>query len=222
MQIWRPITCLICLGAFSFNWMFNAYFAYFAMSRVETDLFGRDDYADFLWLVVYLWLGLVSIGVLLSQPLISSAFTFAMLYIWCKRRPFETITFFFGIKVKSNRIGERRRLLPIRVHGLQRPSRRVDLPVRAWTRPRPPVHLCQGYSESAAPQGLHSHSRLVVRSFAYAAQTSSASTSRDDKPAQLQTARLLPPPTFLEDEACKSADSRRFSQSLMAITSGTS
>lgn len=84
--------------------MFNAYFAYFAISRVETDLFGQNDYADFLWLVVYLWLCLIGVGVLLDLPLISSAFTFAMLYIWCKRRPFETITFFFGIRIKSNRL----------------------------------------------------------------------------------------------------------------------
>lgn len=76
------------MGAFSFNWMFSAYFAYFAMSRVETDVFGRDDYSDFLWLVVYLWLALIGCGVLLDLPLISNGFTFALLYIWCKRRPF--------------------------------------------------------------------------------------------------------------------------------------
>ena len=64
-------------------------------------MFSRNDYADYLWLVVYLWLSLIVVGVLFSLPLISSAFTFAMLYIWCKRRPFEIITFFFGIKVKS-------------------------------------------------------------------------------------------------------------------------
>ena len=33
---------------------------------------------------------------------LANSFIFALLYIWCKRRPAEIITFYFGIKVKSN------------------------------------------------------------------------------------------------------------------------
>ena len=101
MQIWRLFTSFVAQGPFSFNYIFNAYFAYFAISRVETDLFGRNNYADFLCLVSYLWLTLVLFAIVLDLALLSSAFTFAMLYIWCKKRPFETITFYFGFQVKS-------------------------------------------------------------------------------------------------------------------------
>lgn len=57
-----------------------------------------------MWLVSYLWLLLLSVGIVLDIYFLGNAFTFAMLYIWCKRRPFEVITFFFGIRVKSNQL----------------------------------------------------------------------------------------------------------------------
>ena len=71
---------------------------------MEVDLFDKKSYADFLWLVVYLWVTILLCANIFSMPFVGESFIFAFLYIWCKRKPFETITFFFGLQVKSKRV----------------------------------------------------------------------------------------------------------------------
>jgi hypothetical protein len=54
------------MGKFSFSFIFNIYFAYIALSKVETLVFTRDNYPDFLWLNVLIFLGCFLIGSILD------------------------------------------------------------------------------------------------------------------------------------------------------------
>lgn len=83
------------------------YIAHFAINNVETQLFDKKkNYADFLWLVIVLYIASLVAASFIDLYFIGDTFTFALLYIWCKRRPFETITISLmfipsGIKLKS-------------------------------------------------------------------------------------------------------------------------
>lgn len=90
------------MGKFSFGFLFNMYFAFIALSKVETMVFTRDKYADFLWLNVLIFLGCVLIGSIVEIFVFSEVFQMTMIYIWCKRFPHEEITLMFGFRVKSN------------------------------------------------------------------------------------------------------------------------
>lgn len=101
LQLWRPLTTLFYQGKLDFNFLFAAYFAYFGLSHVQTDLFEKKTYADFIWLVTYLYGSLLVLASIFSLYFIGDAFIFALLYIWCKKKPFQTVYFFFGFKCKS-------------------------------------------------------------------------------------------------------------------------
>jgi len=83
------------------------YFAHFAINNVETQLFDRKtNYADFLWLVVILHVISLVVASFIGLYFTADTFVFALLYIWCKRRPFETISLSLmfipsGINLKS-------------------------------------------------------------------------------------------------------------------------
>jgi Derlin-2/3 len=100
-NIWRPFTALFYMGKFSFGMIFNLYFAFIAISKVETMVFTRDKYADFLWLNVLIFLGCVLVGSVLDIYFFSEVYQMTMIYIWCKRFPHEEITLMFGFRVKS-------------------------------------------------------------------------------------------------------------------------
>ena len=102
LNLWRPFTALFFMGKFSFGTIFNMYFAFIAISKVETLVFTREKYADFLWLNVLIFLGCMIVGSLVSIHFFSEPYQMAMIYIWCKRFPHEEITLMFGFRVKSN------------------------------------------------------------------------------------------------------------------------
>lgn len=41
LQLWRPFTALVFMGKFDFSFLFNIYFAYIAVNKVETQIFSR-------------------------------------------------------------------------------------------------------------------------------------------------------------------------------------
>lgn len=101
LNLWRPITALLFQGKFSFSFIFAMYFCYFGLSRVETEIFTKETYADFLWLCIYLYTGLLVFASIFPIYWLGDGFIFALMYIWCKRRPFETLQLMFGFKAKS-------------------------------------------------------------------------------------------------------------------------
>jgi hypothetical protein len=90
------------MGKFNFSFIFNIYFAYIALMKVETQIFTRERYADFLWLLVLLFLGCTIVGSIIDIFFFTNPFLMALIYIWCKRLPHEEVTFMFGFRVKSN------------------------------------------------------------------------------------------------------------------------
>ena len=59
------------------------------MMKVETVVFTRDRFVDFLWLNILIWLGCVLLGSIFTLPFFSRAYLMAMIYIWCKKFPNE-------------------------------------------------------------------------------------------------------------------------------------
>ena len=103
-QLWRPFTAIVFMGKFDFGFIFNIYFAYIAISKVETQVFLRDKYHDFLWLVIMLFTGCLVLGSLFNLMVFTEVFLMALIYIWCKRMPHEEIRVLFGMVVKSTSI----------------------------------------------------------------------------------------------------------------------
>ena len=101
LQLWRPFTALVFMGKFDFSFIFNAYFAYIAVSKVETQIFSRERYDDFLWLTILLATGCTIIGSIFDLYFFTDVFLMALIYIWCKRLPHEEIRILFGLVVKS-------------------------------------------------------------------------------------------------------------------------
>jgi Derlin-2/3 len=101
-NIWRPFTAMFFMGKFDFSFLFNIYFAYIALMKVETMVFTRDKYADFLWLNLLILLACTIVGSIITVYFFSEIYQMVMIYIWCKRFPHEEITLMFGFRVKSN------------------------------------------------------------------------------------------------------------------------
>ena len=57
-----------------------------------------------MWLCICLFGSLVVIFSVFTLYFYADAFIFALLYIWCKRRPFETIQVMFGFTFKSKNL----------------------------------------------------------------------------------------------------------------------
>jgi hypothetical protein len=89
------------MGKFDFSFIFNIYFAYIAFMKVETQIFSPERYADFLWLLVLLFIGCTICGSIIDLYFFSNPFLMGLIYVWCKRLPHEEVTFMFGFKVKS-------------------------------------------------------------------------------------------------------------------------
>lgn len=101
LQIWRPLTALLFMGKLDFSFLFSIYFAYIAISKVETQVFSRERYADFLWLVVLLFGGCLVVGSVFEIYFFTEPFLMGLIYVWCKRMPHEEIRILFGMVVKS-------------------------------------------------------------------------------------------------------------------------
>ena len=100
-QLWRPFTAILFMGRFNFGFIFNIYFAYIAISKVETQVFIPPKFHDFLWLNILLFIGCLLIASLFSFHLYTEMYLMSLIYIWCKRMPHEEIRILFGLVVKS-------------------------------------------------------------------------------------------------------------------------
>lgn len=107
LQIWRLLTTVLFHGKLSFSFIFSMYFTHFALNNVETQIFDRrTSWADFLWLLVMLHIASLVVASFVGLYFTADSFIFALMYIWCKRRPFETITLSLmfipsGVSLKS-------------------------------------------------------------------------------------------------------------------------
>ena len=79
---------------------FKMMMIYFSMTNLETQ-YAPNNMADMFYMMLVVSQALNVIGLLLGEVVLSNAFFFAMMYIWCKRSPFDRVTFMFGLVVNS-------------------------------------------------------------------------------------------------------------------------
>jgi len=75
------------MGKLDIDFLFSFYLAYHALIMVETKVFPRDKYADFLWLIVLLFLGCIIFGSVLDLYFFTDPFLMGIVYIWGKWLP---------------------------------------------------------------------------------------------------------------------------------------
>lgn len=102
LQLWRPLTSLLFLGFMNFNFVVQAYFAYFCFVSAENDIFQRKDIANFWYLLIYIFMMMTIVGGILDLYFITDGFLFALIYVWCKVKPFQRVTLMLGISMQSN------------------------------------------------------------------------------------------------------------------------
>lgn len=100
LQVWRLFTHFFIVGAFGMKFFFGLMMYYFAMSNLESQ-YAPNSMADMFYMMLLVSQSLNLIGLLLGEAYLAKAFSFAMMYIWCKRSPFDRVTFMFGLKVNS-------------------------------------------------------------------------------------------------------------------------
>lgn len=88
LELWRPITAALYMGKLDLALIFNLYFAYFALIRAERGLFQKDEEGDFIWLLSYLFVGMTLAGAVINIYFTGKGVLFALIYVWCKRKPF--------------------------------------------------------------------------------------------------------------------------------------
>ena len=100
LELWRLITHFFVFGRFSFNFVFRMIMFYFGVSHLE-EQYNPNRYAEFFYLIFYNMCMLNVIAYFMDSYYLSEAFSFALLYIWCKRSPFDKVQFLFGLIVTS-------------------------------------------------------------------------------------------------------------------------
>lgn len=102
-QIWRPVTALFYYPVTpqtGFQYLMNLYFMYSYSTRLEMGLFAGQP-ADFLFMLIFLWLCLVAIGLVFGLMLLMDPMILAVLYIWCQANKDQIVQFWFGTQFKA-------------------------------------------------------------------------------------------------------------------------
>ncbi|CAD8064934.1 unnamed protein product [Paramecium sonneborni] len=100
LQIHRLFTHYFFSGTLSFSFIFHLLFIIFCIKNCEI-MFEGSNYADFYYMILYFFITGDIMSWLFDYAYLSSAFCFALIYVWCKRKPFETVRFYFGFQFKS-------------------------------------------------------------------------------------------------------------------------
>jgi hypothetical protein len=84
LQVWRIVTASIFLGKFSFGWLFGvAMLVMYVKRHEEDDFVGRK--ADMIWMITIIVAALHVAAFVFDMMLLSSAFTLALVWVWCRR-----------------------------------------------------------------------------------------------------------------------------------------
>jgi len=98
-QIWRLVSPFF-VQAVGFSYVINMYFLYRHLKQLEEEEF-RGRRADFVWMFVLLFTGILILGGLAKLPFLSEALLMAVLYVWSRKYPDVNMTFMLGIRFKS-------------------------------------------------------------------------------------------------------------------------
>jgi len=102
-QIWRPFTALLyypITPSSGFHFLMNLYFLYNYSLKLETGVFiGRP--ADYLFMLLFCWLAIVTISLLGSIMVLMDLMVIAILYVWCQLNQDMIVSFWFGTQFKA-------------------------------------------------------------------------------------------------------------------------
>ncbi|KAM5193912.1 derlin-2-like [Mantella aurantiaca] len=93
LQIWRLITNFLYFGQLDFSFFFNMIFMYrYCKMLEETSFRGRT--ADFIFMFLFGGFLITLFGLFSNLSFLSQAFTLMLVYVWCRRNPFISISVF--------------------------------------------------------------------------------------------------------------------------------
>jgi len=98
-QIWRLITAVLFFPM-GFPYLINLYFLYSYSTRLETSTFNGKP-ADYIFCLFFLWLCNVTVGLILSLPILMDGLILSVLYIWCQLNKEAIMSFWFGTQFKA-------------------------------------------------------------------------------------------------------------------------
>ncbi|CCW71511.1 unnamed protein product [Phytomonas sp. Hart1] len=98
-EIWRPFTSALYFGPFSFPWIMTVLLFVTYANNNETRGFTNKT-ADFVYMLLFIILGLGVIGAFISIPWTGHSFIMALCWIHCKRNVTDRILF-FGFECRS-------------------------------------------------------------------------------------------------------------------------
>ena len=80
-EYWRFFTGLFYLGDIGLMYVFKTYCGYLTLYYAEKDLFKKNDLADYLMMVLFLYLILAGLALLQDVYFLCDSFFFALLFI---------------------------------------------------------------------------------------------------------------------------------------------
>lgn len=102
-QIWRPVSALFfypITPMTGFHYLMNLYFLYSYSTRLETGLFAGTP-GDYLFMILFLWISLVAVGLIFGLMLLMDPMVLAVLYVWCQLNKDQIVQFWFGTQFKA-------------------------------------------------------------------------------------------------------------------------
>eukprot|EP00056_Hartaetosiga_gracilis_P008863 m.127390 g.127390 ORF g.127390 m.127390 type:complete len:248 (-) comp13008_c0_seq1:3014-3757(-) len=99
-EIWRLFGSVFFFGKLGFPFLINLYFLYSYSKQLETGIFAQKT-ADYVYMILVIWLVLLLVGFLVPLMLIGLPLVFAIVHVWCHTNPNQILSFWFGTKFKA-------------------------------------------------------------------------------------------------------------------------
>jgi hypothetical protein len=96
-ELWRLFTN-VCLSS-GLGLLMHLFFLYQNASSLEKTYANRK--ADFFIMLVFVIFSLDLFGLFMDLPVLTSAFSMALVYIWAQQHPDQIVTFMFGLQFKA-------------------------------------------------------------------------------------------------------------------------
>ncbi|KAM3135537.1 hypothetical protein pb186bvf_012393 [Paramecium bursaria] len=99
-QIHKLFTHYFIQGKIDFNFIFRTIMINFAINNCEK-IYEGPNYSDFYYFISYVMILGNVFAWFFEESYLSGTLIFALIYVWCKKKPFETVRFYFGLTFKS-------------------------------------------------------------------------------------------------------------------------
>lgn len=101
LQIWRLLTTFTFFGTFSFPFLIAMVILVRFSRALETHPSFMNDFAGFIWAVVFMAVVMLLLSCLVTMPFMGSGLVFGLLYVWSKKDSDSVVPFWGGFMVKG-------------------------------------------------------------------------------------------------------------------------